>query len=61
MNVQIEIIHHPANTTGENRTPSVKNILKFQDTKNKSKPPGRRLEEGSPPTEDKETTASYDQ
>ena len=61
VNVQIEMIHHPPNTTVENRTPSVKTIVKFQDTKNKSKPPGRRLKEGSPPTEDQEKTASYDQ
>lgn len=61
MNVQIEVIHHPPNTTDENRTPSVKTIVKFQDTKNISKPPGRGLEEGSPPTEDQERIASYDQ
>lgn len=61
MNVQIEMIHHPPNTTAENRTPSVKTTMKFQDTKKKSKPPGRGLEERSPPTEDQETTASHDQ
>lgn len=61
MNVHIEMIHHPPDITDENRTPSVKNTMKFQDTKKKSKPPGRGLEERSPTTEDQETTASGDQ
>lgn len=61
VNFQIEIIHQPPNTTDENRTTTVKIIIKFQDTGNKNKPPGRGLGRGRWPTKDQKTTTSYEQ